>query len=79
MLLNLWAGIFSHSRKEFMAMFGKNYLEDGPGENGQTEFMDKFEFLRDMTDALGVPVFDQSLMDTLDAYYTRFSHKLSTP
>lgn len=57
-LLNLWAGIFSHSRKEFM---------------------DKFEFLRDMTDALGVPVFDQSLMDTLDAYYTRFSHKLSTP
>ena len=58
MLLNLWAGIFSHSRKEFM---------------------DKFEFLRDMTDALGVPVFDQSLMDTLDAYYTRFSHKLSTP
>ena len=27
----------TRSRKEFMAMFGKNYLEDGPGENGQTE------------------------------------------
>lgn len=55
-LLNLWAGVFSHSREEFMS---------------------KFRFLKEMTDALGVPVFDQSLMDTLDAYYSRFAHKLS--
>ena len=31
-----------------------------------------------MTDALGVPVFDQTLMDTLDAYYTRLASKLSS-
>ena len=55
-LLNLWAGIFSHSREEFMA---------------------KFRFLKAMSDALGIPVFDQALMDTLDAYYTRIAHRLA--
>lgn len=55
-LLNLWAGIFSHN---------------------QEEFMDKFRFLKAMTDALGCPVFDQAMMDTLDAYYTRLAHKIS--
>ncbi|MCI8651006.1 MAG: TetR/AcrR family transcriptional regulator [Oscillospiraceae bacterium] len=55
-LLNLWAGIFSRSREDFMA---------------------KFRFLQAMADGLGIPVFDQTLMDTLDAYYTRVAHKLS--
>ncbi len=55
-LLNLWAGIFSHSREDFMS---------------------KFRFLKTMTDALGCPVFDQPMMETLDAYYTRLSHKIS--
>ena len=57
-LLNLWAGVFSHSREEFMA---------------------KFRFLKAMSDGLGIPVFDQALMDTLDAYYTRIAHKLAQP
>ena len=55
-LLNLWAGIFSRSREDFMA---------------------KFRFLQAIADGLGIPVFDQTLMDTLDAYYTRVAHKLS--
>lgn len=55
-LLNLWAGVFSHSREEFIA---------------------KFRFLKAMADGLGIPVFDQSLMDTLEAYYTRVAHKLA--
>lgn len=57
LLLNLWAGLFSHTREEFLS---------------------KFRFLKAMTDALGVPVFDQTLMDTLDAYYTRLASKLSS-
>lgn len=57
-LLNLWAGVFSHSREDFMA---------------------KFRFLKAMSDGLGIPVFDQALMDTLDAYYTRIAHKLAQP
>ncbi len=55
-LLNLWAGIFSHSREDFMA---------------------KFRFLQAMTDGLGIPVFDRTLMDTLDAYYTKLAPKLA--
>ena len=55
-LLNLWAGIFSRTREDFIA---------------------KFRFLKAMTDALGVPVFDEPLLETLDAYYTRLAHKLS--
>lgn len=55
-LLNLWAGVFSHTREEFIA---------------------KFRFLKAMADGLGIPVFDQSLMDTLEAYYTRVAHKLA--
>lgn len=55
-LLNLWAGIFSHTQEEFMT---------------------KFRFLKVIADGLGIPVFDQALMDTLEAYYARVAHKLA--
>ncbi len=41
------------------------------------DFMAKFRFLKTMSDSLGIPVFDQSLMDTLETYYTRLAHKLA--
>ena len=55
-LLNLWAGIFSHTQEEFMT---------------------KFRFLKVIADGLGIPVFDQALMDTLEAYYASVAHKLA--
>lgn len=40
------------------------------------EFEGKFRFLKALTDSLGVPVFDQALMEAIGSYYDRFSDRI---
>lgn len=41
------------------------------------EFEGKFLFLKALTDSLGVPIFDQSLVKAINSYYDRFSDQIA--
>lgn len=57
LLLNLWVGIFSEDKEDFLQ---------------------KLSFLKAMTDALGVPVFDETLMSEAERYFDCLASKFQS-